>query len=90
MSIKFKYINYSTISMGRTTITYRMRMQALRDKMMRIFRNKEYKELWERTSMLASAASTFDCSDTDSVITYCMLLDIITDLNKLEEVFNKN
>lgn len=81
------------ILVGRTTRTFRMRTLELRERLLSIFRTHEmksaYKEAWERINMFSSAASAMNFSDTNALIIYCMLLDIMVQLEKLEADFEK-
>ena len=75
--------------MGRTQRTYRMRMQAIRDRMMGNFRSptlrERYRKLWVSAHQLSAESSTFPWPDTHGVSTFCMTLDALRKLKRVED-----
>lgn len=79
--------------MGRTTRTFRMRTMEVREHLISLFGKRinqnRYKKLWEDINMFSSSASTFNWPDTSAVLTYCMLLEIMVEVEDLERKLNR-
>ncbi len=77
--------------MGRTQLTYRIRMEQVRLELQKILRNfidmNRYNGLWEGAKNLSYAGSTFPYPDAGIVATYTMILHLNIKLQKLEGLF---
>ncbi|OLS25768.1 MAG: hypothetical protein HeimC2_17030 [Candidatus Heimdallarchaeota archaeon LC_2] len=69
-----------------------MRMLAIRDRLLRKYgrgvRREDYKELWVAAHKLSAPASTFPWPDTHAVASFCMLLEALVKINRLEKKIN--
>ena len=79
--------------MGRTQKTYRIRLLEIRERLMRKYgsgiRREDYKNLWVAAHKLSAPSSTFPWPDTHAVASFCMLLEILVHINKLEKLVSK-
>lgn len=78
--------------MGRTQRTYRQRLLEIRDRMLKQsdgkLQREKYKQLWVAAHKLSAPSSTFPWPETNAVATFCMILDAIVRVNKLEMQLN--
>lgn len=74
--------------MGRTLKTYRMRLNQIRDKYSRLLTETE--SIWVAAHRLSAPASTFPWPDTSAVAVYSVLVDIFSNLIRLEELHECN
>jgi len=74
--------------MGRTQRTYRMRMLAIRDRMVNQVRSpilrEKYRKLWVSAHKLSAESSTFPWPNTHGVATFCMVLEGWKKVKRLE------
>lgn len=73
--------------MGRTQHTYRMRLRALSDHLMKVIGTRfrsEYQRLWSAAHNLSAPASTLPWLDTYAIATYCVILELMVKINELE------
>ena len=82
--------------MGRTLHTYRMRLQVIRDQMNRVLKphlNDEsfsnYHKIWENIHQYAAPASTYPWPDTKAILTYCIILELMGKVEKLEKMLDE-
>ena len=79
--------------MGRTQKTYRMRLLAIRDRMLKLLGPRlkgEYEKLWVGAHTLSGPASVFPYSDTHAVITFSMIVDVLSKIIELETQISRN
>ena len=83
--------------MGRTLHTYRMRLQSIRDQMNRILKphlDKDtfanYHRIWEGVHHYAAPASAYPWPDTQAIITYCMILELMGQVEILEKKLDES
>lgn len=78
--------------MGRTQLTYRIRMEQERVELQKILRNyidmEQYNSMWEGAKNLSYAGSTFPYPDAGVVATYCMILQLNIKIQKLERLID--
>ena len=75
--------------MGRTLTTYRMRIQEIRNRMMKFAGNQsmkiKYMDLWTHVHNLSAPASSLPWPDSHAVATFCMVLEAMKTVEMLEK-----